>query len=55
MHARDDENFSRGYEWWLMREAKKRNSEISLDGVAWGCPGWVATANSLRRTCAITT
>lgn len=45
MHARDDENFSRGYEWWLMREAKKRNSEISLDGVAWGCPGWVGNGN----------
>src|SRR6185312_13536453 len=41
MHSRDDGNYSRGYEWWLMREAKKRNCEISLDGVAWGCPGWI--------------
>lgn len=45
MHSRDDENYSRGYEWWLMREAKKRNPEITLDGVAWGCPGWVGNGN----------
>ena len=23
MHNEDDENYSRGYEWWLMSEAKK--------------------------------
>jgi len=23
MHTSDDENYSRGYEWWLMTEAKK--------------------------------
>jgi len=23
MHTLDDENYSRGYEWWLMQEAKK--------------------------------
>src|ERR1051325_7308334 len=45
MHSRDDENYSRGYEWWLMREANKRNPEISLDGVAWGSPGWVGNGN----------
>ena len=28
----------RGYEWWLKREAKKRNPAITLDGVAWSCP-----------------
>ena len=22
---RNDENFERGYEWWLMKEARKRN------------------------------
>jgi galactosylceramidase len=41
MHTRDDLNFSRGYEWWLMSEAKKRNKEITLDANAWGCPAWV--------------
>jgi hypothetical protein len=23
MHTADDENYERGYEWWLMKEAKK--------------------------------
>ena len=41
MHTRTDENYYRGYEWWLMAEAKKRNPEITLDACAWGCPGWV--------------
>ena len=45
MHARDDLNFSRGYEWWLMREAKKRNPDLTLDACAWGCPGWVGNGN----------
>jgi galactosylceramidase len=45
MHGRDDLNYSRGYEWWLMREAKKRNPELSLDACAWGCPGWVGNGN----------
>ena len=45
MHSRDDLNFSRGDEWWLMREAKKRNPELSLDACAWGCPGWVGNGN----------
>ncbi|MGD0464697.1 MAG: galactosylceramidase [Tepidisphaeraceae bacterium] len=40
-HARGDVNFGRGYEWWLMREAKKRNPGLSLDACAWSCPGWV--------------
>jgi hypothetical protein len=30
-----------GYEWWLMTEAKKRNPDIELYGLAWGAPGWV--------------
>jgi hypothetical protein len=30
-----------GYEWWLMQEAKARNPEIKLYGLAWGAPGWV--------------
>ena len=23
MHSQDDENYQRGYEWWIMTEAKK--------------------------------
>ena len=30
------EYFDRGYEWWLMREAKKRNPQICLDVLQWG-------------------
>lgn len=45
MHTRNDENYSRGYEWWLMTEAKKRNPAITLDGVAWGAPRWVGDNN----------
>jgi galactosylceramidase len=45
MHTRDDLNLSRGYEWWLMREAKNRNPDLTLDACAWGCPGWVGNGN----------
>jgi galactosylceramidase len=41
MRTRKDENYSRGYEWWLMSEAKKRNPALTLDACAWSCPGWV--------------
>ena len=37
--ARPD--FSHGYEWWLMEEAKKRNPNVVLDSLAWGAPGWI--------------
>ena len=35
------EYFQRGYEWWLMEEAKKRNPDIYLDCLEWGAPGWI--------------
>ncbi|MGD0464632.1 MAG: galactosylceramidase [Tepidisphaeraceae bacterium] len=41
MHSRTDENYYRGYEWWIMREAKNRNPAITLDAAAWSAPGWV--------------
>ncbi|XP_055013798.1 galactocerebrosidase [Boleophthalmus pectinirostris] len=41
MHYEDDENYYRGYEWWLMKEAKKRNPNITLIGLPWAFPGWV--------------
>lgn len=37
---RGELNFHRGYEWWLMKEAVKRNPNIVLDCLAWGAPGW---------------
>jgi hypothetical protein len=41
MHSREDQNYHRGYEWWLMKEAQKRNPKILLDLLPWGAPGWV--------------
>jgi hypothetical protein len=41
MRTRSDHDFARGYEWWLMAEAHKRNPNIILDILPWGAPGWV--------------
>lgn len=41
MHSRDDLNLNRGYEWWLMKEAKKRAPTVFLDTLPWGAPGWI--------------
>ncbi|XP_064631565.1 galactocerebrosidase-like [Lineus longissimus] len=41
MHSPWEENYHRGYEWWLMKEAKKRNPNIKLYGLPWGFPSWV--------------
>ena len=41
MRSRDDHDYTRGYEWWLMEEARKRNPHIILDTLPWGAPGWV--------------
>uniref|UniRef100_A0A673M889 Galactocerebrosidase n=1 Tax=Sinocyclocheilus rhinocerous TaxID=307959 RepID=A0A673M889_9TELE len=46
MHYEDDENYFRGYEWWLMREAKKRNPNITLIGLPWAFPGWVGNGEN---------
>ena len=40
-HYRGDYNYQRGYIWWVLQEAKKRNSLLTLDGTAWSVPGWV--------------
>ena len=41
MRTSDDLNYYRGYTWWFLREAKKRNPSLSLDGTAWSAPGWI--------------
>uniref|UniRef100_A0A0B7B8E2 Glycosyl hydrolase family 59 catalytic domain-containing protein n=1 Tax=Arion vulgaris TaxID=1028688 RepID=A0A0B7B8E2_9EUPU len=41
MHVEWEENYERGYEWWLMEEAKKRNPNIKLYGLSWNFPGWL--------------
>ncbi|KFQ27673.1 Galactocerebrosidase, partial [Mesitornis unicolor] len=41
MHYENDENYFRGYEWWLMKEAKMRNPKIKLIGLPWTFPAWI--------------
>eukprot|EP00656_Telonema_subtile_P023201 TRINITY_DN2455_c0_g4_i1.p1 TRINITY_DN2455_c0_g4~~TRINITY_DN2455_c0_g4_i1.p1 ORF type:complete len:1051 (-),score=162.84 TRINITY_DN2455_c0_g4_i1:218-3370(-) len=45
MHTSKDENYSRGYEWWLLSEAKKRNPLIKSYALSWGTPGWVGNGS----------
>jgi len=45
LRAREDHDYTRGYEWWLMVEAHKRNPNIILDILPWGAPGWVGKKN----------
>ncbi len=40
-HARGVVDCDVGYELWLAREAKKRNPNIELYGLAWAAPGWI--------------
>ncbi len=42
MRAAADHDATRGYEWWLMVEAHKRNPNIVLEILPWGAPRWVA-------------
>ena len=41
MRSPTDHDSHRGYEWWLMAEAHKRNPNIILEILPWGAPGWV--------------
>lgn len=41
MRTPDDLDCNRGFEWWLMHEAKERNPDIKLYGLVWGLPSWV--------------
>lgn len=34
------EYYHRGYEFWLMAEARKRNPSMIFDCLEWGAPGW---------------
>ena len=42
-HYRGDANFYRGYMWWVMQEAKRRNPALSLDATSWSAPEWVGS------------
>jgi galactosylceramidase len=48
MRTRDDLDHTRGYTWWILREAKKRNPALSLDGTAWSAPSWIGEKSSSR-------
>jgi O-glycosyl hydrolase len=41
MRSPTDHNSTRGYEWWLMAEAHRRNPKIVLEILPWGAPRWV--------------
>jgi len=44
-HTRDDRNYERGYEWWLMKEARRRNPALLLDCLQWGAPAWIGNGH----------
>lgn len=46
MHSANDQNYNRGYEWWLMTEAKKRNPNIKLYALSWAFPSWVGNGTN---------
>ncbi|MGI5229160.1 discoidin domain-containing protein [Actinoallomurus sp. CA-142502] len=43
MRTPSDLNCDRGYEWWLMEQAKARNPGIRLSALQWGAPGWTGS------------
>lgn len=45
-----DHDSSRGYEWWLMTEARKRNPHIVLEVLPWGAPRWVGESAADKET-----
>ncbi len=40
-HYAGDCNYHRGYMWWVMAEAKRRNPLLTLDATAWSAPAWL--------------
>jgi Glycosyl hydrolase family 59/Ricin-type beta-trefoil lectin domain/Concanavalin A-like lectin/glucanases superfamily/Glycosyl hydrolase family 59 central domain len=44
-HVRGTVDCNRGYEWWLMGQAKARNPNIRLAALTWGAPGWIGGGN----------
>ncbi|MFC4588460.1 RICIN domain-containing protein [Sphaerisporangium corydalis] len=44
-HTSADLDCGRGYEWWLMEQAKARNPNIKLAALSWGAPGWIGNRN----------
>src|SRR5450755_755033 len=42
-HSPGTVNCGAGYEWWLMEQAKARNPNLKLYGLAWAAPGWTGS------------
>eukprot|EP00760_Papus_ankaliazontas_P006294 PhM_4_TR1297/c1_g1_i5/m.58225/K01202/GALC; galactosylceramidase len=51
MHVPWEEDYTRGYEWWLMKEAKKRNPNIKLYALPWAFPQWVTCSPGTLKNC----
>ena len=45
-HTRGDLSCTRGYELFLLKEAKKRNPAILTYGLSWGAPNWINNGTS---------
>jgi len=50
MRTREDEDYTRGYEWWLMKEARRRNPKIMLDCLPWARRAGSVAGSFTRRT-----
>lgn len=44
-HTAGNVQCNTGYEFWLMEQAKARNPNIKLYGLAWAAPGWIGGGN----------
>ena len=44
-HTKGVVNCDAGYEFWLAQQAKARNPNIKLYGLAWTAPGWIGNGN----------
>jgi len=40
-HSRDEMRCDVGIDWWLLKEARKRNPDLVLAALQWGAPGWI--------------
>ena len=50
MHVAGDENYQRGYEWEIMKQAKRRNPNIKLYSLSWGFPRFVTEGTNTPYT-----
>jgi galactosylceramidase len=48
-HFQGDLNCTRGWEFWLMQEARTRNPNITLYALSWGSPNWVGGGDFLSQ------